>query len=219
MDRLAKSASILSMSCAVEKQCANRAVCLAKPPHHVSFNLDKTRARSPGRRRRLSFPIAGSRLGLSAHANPDVQPASSLEESHVSAIQSALVLAGVVPVPAVRQCCREDFRSVVLACTDRQLCGRPGDRRKVVNEIASYGKQIGWLNEVILGLAANANLPQPLGETVLQIAETTRKIEEIKAAKENDALQKAIESLNLLQRDQPDAYARLILQRSRASLQ
>ena len=97
--------------------------------------------------------------------------------------------------------------------------GDPAIEEKVVNEIASYGKQIGWLNEVVLGLAATANLPQPLGETVLQIAETTRKIEEIKAAKENDALQKAIESLNLLQRDQPDAYARLILQRSRTSLQ
>jgi hypothetical protein len=59
---------------------------------------------------------------------------------------------------------------------------------RVVNEIASYGKQIGWLNDVILALAENADLPDHVTRTVHRIAEATHKIEELKAAAANDAL-------------------------------
>ena len=85
---------------------------------------------------------------------------------------------------------------------------------RVVNEIASYGKQIGWLNDVILALAEHANLPDHVTRTVHQIAEATRKIEELKAAAADEALGKAVESLNFLQQHQPGAYARLLQERS-----
>jgi hypothetical protein len=85
---------------------------------------------------------------------------------------------------------------------------------RVVSEIASYGKQIGWLNDVILALAENANLPDDVTRTVHQIAEATRKIEELKAASANDALGKAVESLNFLEQHQPAVYARLLQERS-----
>jgi hypothetical protein len=85
---------------------------------------------------------------------------------------------------------------------------------RVVNEIASYGKQIGWLNDVILALAENADLPDHVTRTVHRIAEATRKIEELKAAAADEALGKAVESLNFLQQHQPGAYARLLQERS-----
>ena len=88
--------------------------------------------------------------------------------------------------------------------------GDPAVEERVVNEIASYGSQIGWLNDVVLALAKNAQLPAPLAETVQRMTDTANKIEELKAASRNATLNAATMALDRLKQEQPAAYTALL---------
>lgn len=81
---------------------------------------------------------------------------------------------------------------------------------KVVSDVASYGKQIGWLNEVVLALAKNAELPEETNKTLKRITDTAEKIERIKESKKKDTLEAAIEALDRLKNDQPGTYYELM---------
>lgn len=92
--------------------------------------------------------------------------------------------------------------------------GDPAVEEKVVNEVASYGKQIGWLNDVVLALAEQSALPESIARTVRQMADATKKIEAIKEANRRNALATAIAALDRLQAAQPEAYDELLRSRS-----
>jgi hypothetical protein len=98
--------------------------------------------------------------------------------------------------------------------------GDSGIEAKVVGEIASYGTQIGWLNEVVLGLAKGAHLPEHLAKTVECIAEATARIEELKEANRKSVLASAsaIASLDRLKNEQPAAYGELLRLRTQGVL-
>lgn len=87
---------------------------------------------------------------------------------------------------------------------------------KVVDQVASYGKQIGWLNDVVLALAEKAQLPADVTITVQRMSEAAKRIEEIKDQNRQDALAAANDALDRLKLEQPEAYEALLRTRSQS---
>jgi hypothetical protein len=85
--------------------------------------------------------------------------------------------------------------------------------QRIAADVASVGRQIGWLNEVVLALARNAELPEEVRKTLQRMDDAAAKIDQIKAANKQNALDVAIDALDRLQQDEPDAYADLLHRR------
>jgi len=85
--------------------------------------------------------------------------------------------------------------------------------KEVVENIASYGTQIGWLNEVVLALAQHQPVPD---DTVKQMCKATKRIEALKKSKADNALEDAEDALERLKKVAPDRYETLIIQALRA---
>ncbi len=90
--------------------------------------------------------------------------------------------------------------------------GDPAIEDRVVTEVASYGKQLGWLNEIVLALAKKQSVPQ---ETLNRLERAVQEIETIKKEVQPSALDAANNALDQLQREQPDRYADLLRDRQR----
>jgi hypothetical protein len=86
---------------------------------------------------------------------------------------------------------------------------------RVVAEVASYGRQIGWLNDIALALAEKR---EPNPDVVAQLAKAVKAIEEIKAEQKSDALRAAVDALDQLKKDQPDLYEQLLRDRNRGAV-
>lgn len=82
---------------------------------------------------------------------------------------------------------------------------------RVVSEVASYGKQIGWLNEIVLDLAKGEK-PDP--DVISKLAKAVNEIEEIKAAESSSALRAAVDALGRLKAADPEQYQKLIQDRN-----
>lgn len=78
---------------------------------------------------------------------------------------------------------------------------------RVVSDVASYGKQIGWLSEIVLALAQDK---RPDRDTVQSLAGAIEKIEDIKQQLKKSTLASAVEALNQLKEEQPEAYRSLM---------
>ena len=85
--------------------------------------------------------------------------------------------------------------------------GDPVIEDRVVTEVASYGKQIGWLSEIALALANQQSAP---AETLRRLEEATRKIDTIKKEVQQSSLDAANTALDRLQRDDPEGYQKLL---------
>jgi hypothetical protein len=81
---------------------------------------------------------------------------------------------------------------------------------RVVTEVASYGKQIGWLTEVAIALANKQPLP---AETLEQLEAAARRIDAIKKDIKRSTVEVATEVLDRLERDDPKSYRTLIRRR------
>src|SRR5208283_3323720 len=90
--------------------------------------------------------------------------------------------------------------------------GDPAIEDRVVTEVASYGKQLGWLNEIVLALAKKQSVPQ---ETLNRLEKAVQEIETIKKEVQPSALDAANNALDQLKREQPDRYAELLRDRER----
>ncbi len=90
--------------------------------------------------------------------------------------------------------------------------GDPAIEDRVVTEVASYGKQLGWLNEIVLALAKKRSVPQ---ETLNRLEKAVQEIETIKKEVQPSALDAANNALDQLKREQPDRYAELLRDRQR----
>jgi hypothetical protein len=90
--------------------------------------------------------------------------------------------------------------------------GDPAIEDRVVTEVASYGKQLGWLNEIVLALAKKQSVPQ---ETLNRLEKAVQEIETIKKEVQPSALDAANNALDQLKREQPDRYAELLRNRQR----
>jgi hypothetical protein len=85
--------------------------------------------------------------------------------------------------------------------------GDPAIEDRVVTEVASYGQQLGWLNEIVLALANKQAVPQ---ETLTRLEKAVQDIETIKKEVQPSALAAAKTALDQLRREQPDKYAELL---------
>ena len=85
--------------------------------------------------------------------------------------------------------------------------GDPAVEDRVVTEVASYGQQLGWLNEIVLALANKQAVPQ---ETLERLEKAVQEIETIKKEVQPSALTAAKTALDRLKHEQPDKYAELL---------
>jgi hypothetical protein len=91
------------------------------------------------------------------------------------------------------------------------FAGDAGIEREVNEDVASYGRQIGWLNDIVAALAAAA--PDPVkanadAEGSLQkLKAAQKKINDIKKRRETSAVDKARAALSALDSDD---YRRLL---------
>jgi len=88
--------------------------------------------------------------------------------------------------------------------------GDPVVEDRVVTEVASYGRQLGWLTEIAIALAKNETPPE---DTLHRLEQASRKIEAIKKEAHLSALQEANEALDRLAREQPAQYDTLLRER------
>jgi hypothetical protein len=91
--------------------------------------------------------------------------------------------------------------------------GDPAIEDRVVTEVASYGQQLGWLNDIVLALANKQPVPQ---ETLTRLEKAVQDIETIKKEVQPSALAAANNALDQLKREQPEKYAELLRDRQRA---
>ena len=90
-----------------------------------------------------------------------------------------------------------------------------GDARiedRVVTEVASYGKQLGWLTEIAIALAKKQDPP---ADTLRLLEKAAAAIETIKKEVHRSTLEVAKEALDRLERDQPAQYEALLSEHRR----
>jgi hypothetical protein len=92
------------------------------------------------------------------------------------------------------------------------FAGNADVERAINEDVASYGTQIGWLNEVVMALAAQ--LPadaDPKAKSALEkIRQADEKITEIIRWRKGNAMTKAREALDDLCKSDADGYRRLV---------
>ena len=101
------------------------------------------------------------------------------------------------------------------------FAGNAGVEREVNEEVASYGRQIGWLDDIVLALA-EAAAPQTLkkaDDSLTKLKQAAGKIAEIKKRRSTSALSAARDALDRLKAADKTAYDYLVstLQADRSS--
>jgi hypothetical protein len=81
---------------------------------------------------------------------------------------------------------------------------------RVVTEVASYGKQLGWLTEIVIASANGQPLPT---ETLARLEKAAREIDAIKEQSRASAVEAANNALDRLERDNPAQYNELLRER------
>jgi len=81
---------------------------------------------------------------------------------------------------------------------------------RVVTEVASYGKQLGWLTEIAIALAKKQAVPE---ETLRRLEQACAQIEAIKNRAHPSAVEAANNALDRLERDDRTQYDRLLQER------
>jgi len=80
----------------------------------------------------------------------------------------------------------------------------------IVTDVASYGRQLGWLSEIVLALAKGEPAPE---ESLGQLRKAADAIERIKAEAQVSATEAATQALDRLQSEQPQEYERFLRSR------
>ena len=81
---------------------------------------------------------------------------------------------------------------------------------RVVTEVASYGKQLGWLTEIVIASANGQPLPT---ETLARLEKAAGEIDAIKEQSRASAIEAANNALDRLERDNPAQYHELLRER------
>ena len=81
---------------------------------------------------------------------------------------------------------------------------------RVVTEVASYGRQLGWLTEIAIALAKGQPAPK---ETLQRMEKAAEAIEVIKKQMRASTVDAANEALDRLEHDDPSQYAKLLRDR------
>ena len=88
--------------------------------------------------------------------------------------------------------------------------GDPVVEDRVVTEVASYGKQLGWLTEIAIALARMQPVPE---ETLGRLEKAAKDIAVIKEQVGVSAVEAANDALDRLERHDPAQYHNLLRQR------
>ena len=80
--------------------------------------------------------------------------------------------------------------------------------KQVVESVASYGRQIGWLNEVVLALADGKT---PSSATVERMRQAVEQVEALKAIHASTAFADATDALARLKKESPRNYDQVLL--------
>jgi hypothetical protein len=78
---------------------------------------------------------------------------------------------------------------------------------QVITNVASFGKQLGWINEILLALAKNEKLPE---KTIRKLSDANERIERIKTELSRSVLDEASDALDRLKREVPEEFRRVI---------
>jgi hypothetical protein len=84
---------------------------------------------------------------------------------------------------------------------------------RVVTEVASYGKQLGWLTEIAIALADGQPLPQETQHTLHRLEKAKEDIDAIKKQVHASAVEAAKNALDRLEREDPAQYGKLLAER------
>ncbi|HZL62078.1 MAG TPA: hypothetical protein VFC32_07245 [Pseudolabrys sp.] len=94
------------------------------------------------------------------------------------------------------------------------FAGNPAVEREVTEDVASYGSQIGWLNDIVIALAKAAPDALKANEdaegALTNLKDAMEKIEAIKQRRKTSALDTARDALAKLGSADKDAYKRLV---------
>jgi hypothetical protein len=88
--------------------------------------------------------------------------------------------------------------------------GDPEVEDRVVTEVASYGKQLGWLTEIAIALAKGQAMPK---ETLDRLEKATADIDAIKKQVRASAVDAANIALDRLEREDAAQYNELLRER------
>ena len=91
--------------------------------------------------------------------------------------------------------------------------GDPAVEDRVVTEVASYGKQLGWLTEIAIALARMQPVPE---ETLGRLEKAAKDIAVIKEQVGVSAVEAANDALDRLERHDPAQYDNLLRERRSA---
>ncbi len=94
------------------------------------------------------------------------------------------------------------------------FAGNPMIEREVTEYVASYGSQIGWLNDIVAALAAAApdtiKADPTATESLTKLQDALEKIEAIKTRRKAGAYDSARDALSRLGTADRDGYGRLV---------
>lgn len=88
--------------------------------------------------------------------------------------------------------------------------GDPVIENRVVTDVASYGRQLGWLSEIVIELAKGTLVSS---DALEQLKDANEKIAEIKRQRQESVRERAEKALDRLEREQPTEYKRLLRDR------
>ena len=91
--------------------------------------------------------------------------------------------------------------------------GDPAVEDRVVTEVASYGKQLGWLTEIVIALARKQGIPE---ETLGRLEKAAKDIAAIKEQVGVSAIEAANDALDRLERHDRAQYDNLLRERRSA---
>ena len=91
--------------------------------------------------------------------------------------------------------------------------GDPAVEDRVVTEVASYGKQLGWLTEIAIALAKREPVPE---ETLGRLEKAAKDIAIIKEQVGVSVVEAANDALDRLERHDPAQYDNLLRERRSA---
>lgn len=94
------------------------------------------------------------------------------------------------------------------------FAGNPMIEREVTEDVASYGTQLGWLNDIVYALAKaspdSVNADPDAKDSLEQLDAAMAKIDKIKKRRKTDAYDSARAALTALRDSDSEGYARLV---------
>jgi hypothetical protein len=85
--------------------------------------------------------------------------------------------------------------------------GNPAVESRTISEVASFGRQIGWLSDIVLELSQGKELQT---DSVKKLKDAHKQIEEIKRQAGRSAYEEASQALAQLKSSSPDQFRKLV---------